>query len=312
MATKRQGAVHKHFQIARKAADARLKRLPNVVGTCLGLRERDGKKTNEVCLTVFVRNKRPESKLPKKGMIPSKVVRHGKELATDVIEILGLEKQLRFGIQDGVHAGTLGCFGRKGAGDFYGVSCAHCIGGPDNDTSTPNDIVVEYPNDGNFMQLGPSANAVDSPGTGVFPQYGALDSGLIHVNDATILTYASGQPELPVLRFTETMTQDQIANTLQSTPVTGWGAKSGLHNAIIAGVFCHVFDQFFDLMITDPTNGPLTEPGDSGLVWLNPFDRAVGFHMQGDVTPGGGPSVRAFGAFAFRAADELGLTLFAA
>src|SRR5436309_3144331 len=113
MASEGRKAVHKRFQIARKSADARLKRLPNVVGTCLGLKERDNEKTNELCLTVFVRSKRSKSKLPKNAAIPSKVVRNGEELATDVIEIRGLEKQLRFGIQDGIHAGTLGCFGRK-------------------------------------------------------------------------------------------------------------------------------------------------------------------------------------------------------
>lgn len=308
MATKRRKAVRKHFQIARKAADARLeRRLPNVVGTCLGLRERDGKRTNELCLTVFVRRKRPKSKLLKTETIPTRLVRHGKELATDVIEIRGLEKQLRFGIQDGAQAGTLGCFGRKGQ-DLFGVTCAHCIGGPDHDTSTPNDIIVEYPNTGDFMLLGKSASAVDLSGTGIFPQYGALDSGLIHVSDPTIRHHAADQPALPVLSFASTMTPDQIANALQFTPVTGWGAKSGRHDGIIAGIFVQVFGQFFDLMITDPTNGPLTERGDSGLVWINPFNRAVGFHMQGDVPANGGPSIRAFAAFAFRVADKFGLT----
>lgn len=308
MASERRKTVHKHFQIARKGADSRLiRRLPGVVGTCLGLKERDGEKTNKVCLTVFVRKKHPKDKLPEKGIIPSKVVRHGKEWQTDVIEIRGLEKQGRFGIQDGVHAGTLGCFGRD-AQAVFGVSCAHCIGGPDNDPFKPNDIVVEYPDAGNFTLLGQSDNAVDFPGTGISPDYGAIDSGLIRVSDSTIESYATGQPGLPVLRFQPTMTQDQIANSLRFTPVTGWGAKSGLHNAIVAGVFCQVFDQFFDLMITDPSNGPLTERGDSGLVWLDPFGRAVGFHMQGDVNPTGGPSTRAFGVFAFRIADQFGIT----
>jgi hypothetical protein len=288
-----------------------LKELPNVVGTGFGIKERGNEKTNELCLIIFVRRKRAKHKLSKRDIIPSKVIRHGRELRTDVIEIRGLEKQGRFGIQDGTHAGTLGCFGRNAQG-LFGVSCAHCIGGPDNDTSTPNDIVVEYPQAEDFLLLGKSGRAADIPGTGIFPRYGVLDSGLVSVSDTTVARYAAGRPELSIVSFSPTMSQDQIKNALLYSPLSGYGAKSGIHSAIIAGVFVEVFGQFFDLMITGPSNEPLTERGDSGLVWLNPFGRAVGFHMQGDITPDGGPSTRAFAVFAFRVAEEFGLTLLAA
>jgi hypothetical protein len=306
MANKRK--AHRRFDGARKAADARLiNRISGVVGTCIGLRETDGQRLNEPCLTVFVRKKRPKAKLSTTSVIAPKVVRHGREWQTDVVEIRGIEKQGCFGIQDGAHAGTLGCFGRNSAG-WFGVTCAHCIGGPDNDPSTPNDIVVEYPQVGNFTLLGTSAGAVDIPGTGIYPDYGAIDSGSVALRDASIQNYATAQPILSELRFDATLPSDEIANNLSFTPVSGTGAKSGYHDAIVAGVFCHVFGEFFDLMITTATNGPLTERGDSGLVWLDPFGRAVGFHMQGDTTPGGGPSTRAFAVFAFRVADGLGVT----
>jgi hypothetical protein len=311
MPSKRRKTGHKNFQIARKRADARLKNLSNVVGTGFGIKERDNTKTSEYCLTVFVRKKQARHKLSKKEIIPSKVVRHGRELPTDVIEIRGLEKQGRFGIEDGAHAGTLGCFG-KNSHELFGVSCAHCIGGPEDDPWTPKDIVVEYPDTGKFLLLGQSADAICQNGTGVFPKYGALDSGLIHVSDETLEQYAARQPNLPALSFAPSTDPIQIFRSLQYTRVQGTGAKSGFHDAIIANVFVNVFGQFFDLMITDSENGPLTEQGDSGLIWLNSFGRAVGFHMQGDVTPGGGPSTRAFAVFAYRVADAFGLTLLAA
>jgi hypothetical protein len=308
MVSRRRRRLDRHFQVARKSADTRLKRLPNVIGTGYGTKERDAEKTSESSFIVFVRKKLPKRKLQGHETIPSKLVRNGKEVITDVIEIRGLEEQLRFGLQDGIKAGTLGCFGWRRQ-NLFGVTCAHCIGGPDNDTSTPDDIVIEYPGADDFRLLGKSADAADSPGTGIYPSYGALDSGLIAVADAVVHRYAAGQPRLNPLIFDSGVTPHEIENSLVGLHVSGWGAASGSHSAVIAAVFVNVLGQFFDLMISTADNGPLTEKGDSGLLWIDNSHRGVGFHMQGNVTPNGGPSTYGFAVFAFRVADWFRLTL---
>jgi len=46
---------------------------PNVVGVGIGLRQRQGKATDELCLVVMVRRKLPAEQLPAGGMLPSEL-----------------------------------------------------------------------------------------------------------------------------------------------------------------------------------------------------------------------------------------------
>lgn len=46
---------------------------PNVVGTGIGLRQRQGKATDEFCLVVMVRRKLPPEQLPAGGALPSEL-----------------------------------------------------------------------------------------------------------------------------------------------------------------------------------------------------------------------------------------------
>ena len=46
---------------------------PNVVGVGIGLRQRQGKATDELCLVVMVRQKLPPEQLPAGGMLPSEL-----------------------------------------------------------------------------------------------------------------------------------------------------------------------------------------------------------------------------------------------
>ncbi len=50
--------------------DARLMRFPNVVGTGIGYRQRNGQITEELCLVVMVSQKRERSDLPAQAILP--------------------------------------------------------------------------------------------------------------------------------------------------------------------------------------------------------------------------------------------------
>jgi len=64
----------------------------------------------------------------------------------------------------------------------------------------------------------------------------------------------------------------------------------------------------FDVMIEGEDGAGLTVPGDSGLVWTTSTGLALAVHQAGTSEgPGGGPSLRAFGCFAFRIADRFGV-----
>lgn len=60
----------------------RLMAYPHVVGTGIGLRQRRGKATDELCLTVMVARKLPPEQLPAGGMLPTEL----DGVAVDVIE----------------------------------------------------------------------------------------------------------------------------------------------------------------------------------------------------------------------------------
>ena len=55
---------------------------PNVVGTAIGRRQRQGKTTNELCLVVMVKRKLPTNKLPPGGSLPREL----DGIGIDVIE----------------------------------------------------------------------------------------------------------------------------------------------------------------------------------------------------------------------------------
>src|SRR5712671_5302799 len=96
----------RRFQQTRNAADVKLRALPNVIGSCFGIKKTAGERTRHLCLTVFVQEKLPQSKLPAKHRVPQTVTRHGMELPTDVIVVGKLREQFGFAIDDQTQLGT--------------------------------------------------------------------------------------------------------------------------------------------------------------------------------------------------------------
>jgi hypothetical protein len=259
------------------------------------------------------KKKVPTGRLKLEHRIPAKVRRHGLDLPTDVIELPRLRLEMGFSILDGAQQGTLGCFASR-ANTLYGLTCAHCVAGPDQDLTTSNNITVEFPRPGDFLSLGPSADAGMFPGSGLFPDYGNFDAALVEITAPVVKTFISNQSKLPVFRPPpQALAGTDLLNILQYIPVEGWGA--GTKNVIrgrIGGVFVDVPPDRFDLMIEQTVGAQLTREGDSGMIWIGPSGQAFGIHMVGDGMGSNNSSLRSFAAFAFRAVDRFGINLLAA
>jgi hypothetical protein len=297
----------RRLQSARKAADARLHSLPNVVGTCFGFKMTAGTRSQQLCLTVFVRRKVKPHRLKAEQHVPDTVRRHGVDLPTDVVQVGRIENQGGFTIHVAGASvgekGTLGAWGLNSDGVF-GVTCAHCL-------ASPGDIVTaEFPTPGEYIALGPAGVSANNPGTGLYPSYGAFDAGLIRVTTAGVRDYAVGRPAQTVYRPPGTTDPQHLGELLRFVPVSGWGAGSGrLLDGVVTGVLVDIPPWRFDVMIEDPQGASLSVAGDSGLLWTTPIGQAFALHQAGDSEAGGGPSRHAFASFAFRVVDDFGLTL---
>jgi hypothetical protein len=296
----------RRYQIARKAADNKLHAHANVVGSCFGIKKKDGQRTGQLCVTVFVRKKVGLARLKTKDRIPSEVRRHGIDLPTDVIVIGDLRKELGFAITSGAgtqtpEKGTLSAFGRTPA-TVVGMSCAHCLesGG----------VLIEFPARTDFLDLGTTSTTAAFPGTGVSPDFGDFDAGLVQISSPPVLNYINTRPPLSVYRPPDSVTPSQLSDLLNYTPVQGWGAgTNNLIRGLIGGALVNFPPYRFDLMVEAISGQGLTSPGDSGMLWIGPSGQAMAIHMMGDTSGPNNSSLNAFGCFAFRAADRFNVSL---
>lgn len=295
----------KRFQISRKNADSKLFRLKNVVGSCLGFKIKGGIRSKELCVTVFVSRKVQSKGLTPKNRIPKTVRRHGLDLPTDVIALGNIRQELGFSILDGTQVGTVGCFARVD-GQYFALTCAHCITGRDGDFNTPDLITIDFPSPGMPLSLGMSAGGLQFQGIGIFPDYGDFDGGIVSVCSPAMTAYVRSRPPLEPFRPSlAQFSEDGLRQLLEYSPVQGWGA--GTDNVLrgqVHGVFATIAGYRYDLVIGSIQGSGLTSKGDSGMVWLNSSGEALGIHMAGDGAGPGGTSQFGFAQFAFRLSDR--------
>jgi hypothetical protein len=279
------------------------------VGSCFALKRVGGQRTPMLAFTVFVREKVSSASLGAHQRIPNTVRRHGVDLPTDVVVVKDLRNEFGFAIDDGVQLGTTGAFAAK-SNSLYAVTCAHCITGPDGNYNTPDPVRIEFPSRGFIVPLGTSADAVVNQGSGLYPDFGEMDIGLVQVADPPVIAYIGTRPTLPSFQPPPNLGLEEIRGILLNTPVQGWGARTNnIIRGQVEGVFVNYPPRFFDLMISDPAGQGLTMPGDSGLMWIGPMGQAYGIHMVGEDDGTGNPSQNTFACFAFRAASHFSLSL---
>lgn len=321
MAVARRSAPHaraRRHQAARKSADHRLHRLPNVVGSCFGIKQTAGVHTGQLSYTLLVSQKVPAHELVPEHRIPSTVTRLGMRMPTDVRIIGPLRRETGYAIDDGTQLGTIGAFARRADSTLYALTCAHCIPGVDGNIHTPANLRVEFPDRfGAIVPLGISADAEISDGTGIHPEFGEFDAAMVELTGApditapALLDHVRNCTELPVYEPPSGLSADEMAALLNFTTVQGWGAASNrVLSGQIIGVMVTFEGHFFDLMISAIDGQGLTIVGDSGLIWTGPLGKAYGIHMAGD-GPVGSASTTTFACFAHRATTRFGITLLA-
>lgn len=122
------------LRVARKKIESA--HYPNVQGVAIGFKERNGRRTKEVVVVVYVAKKLPESQLVTKHVVPKAIDVGGRDVKTDVIqkkfealELVSFDRPIKPGYSishPDVTAGTLGFFARR-HNQLCLISNAHVI-----------------------------------------------------------------------------------------------------------------------------------------------------------------------------------------
>jgi hypothetical protein len=139
--------ISPELKAALSEAQKALKTNPDVVSVGIGYRYRDGKRTDEVCLVVGVKEKLPQERVAAGRMVPKSVAGAGTDVVQyGVIRALSLTTRKRPcppGYSVGhfrVTAGTLGAWVKRGSGsERYVLSNNHVLA--DSNGATPGDFV---------------------------------------------------------------------------------------------------------------------------------------------------------------------------
>jgi hypothetical protein len=128
------------FMAAYERAKVELGAIPGVVGVGFGHKQVGGVFSDDVCLIVFVREKRPAADIPPDERIPASYEGYGTDVREPVDTVsLGCDNETEYStIQGGIQiqaeptsAGTLGCIVRRrgdaGRENVYLLSCKHVL-----------------------------------------------------------------------------------------------------------------------------------------------------------------------------------------
>jgi len=266
----------------RPELDDRVGSKTDIIGSMLGVKLRGGQPTGQLVLTYFVREKVSKSEVSPKKRIPVSLKAGTEIVSTDVIE---WPKMVEHAlppssiISDGQLQGTLSCFAASQFGRF-GVSCAHCLVGTDDNPATPTSVGVWMPQQSRYDPAGQSVYLSYSPGTGIKGNYGYLDCGLFDLRHPILFARAAGGT--PVQVVTD-------IRTLLHRPLFGMSALRApdvpeqQRQALVIGVEAQVLGERSDLVLD--VQRPGTFRGDSGMLWVTAGGRAAALHARGEVKP---------------------------
>lgn len=266
----------------RSEADARVGSRCDVVGSMIGVKIRDGKVLPRPCLTYFVREKMPLEEISPGRRIPSRMTVSGQTFSTDVITWPRMVQQdLRQGrfIRDGYTQGTLTAFAESPFG-LWGMSCGHCMLGPDQKPYTPAGIEMHDEDAGGFVPAGDTAHTFFSPGgTHICGTSGYIDCGLFSLQDESLRARAEAAPALATVDLAALMDQRLIGTSV----MTAGGEKGGKRIARVIGIDQFGIDDHSDVVLMAELPG--TVHGDSGMLWFTEDGRAAAIHCRGEETP---------------------------
>jgi hypothetical protein len=279
-----------------EAAQELLMRYPNVDHVGVGVKESNGKLTDELCFRVYVHEKVSDHGLKKHDRIPSSLF----GMRTDVLQKHGVQpnaadlgnyRPLRGGIAIANEFnqfnmvgfsgyGTMGCLARVAATNkLVGLSAMHVL-----EDSLPIPMIsaginIGQPGVGHIMLF--TANIVGQVTVGSFT--GGLDCGIFEVD--------SSNEQFVNLAGSEFLVQD-ISNLTGVAQAVCYEIvrKRGASTRLTQGVIVDVRYDGTNILInpcTDFVN--FSEPGDSGAVIVNAANKVVGLLIgssRTDVTKG--------------------------
>tara|TARA_R110000782_G_scaffold35367_2_gene84531 strand:- start:71305 stop:72198 length:894 start_codon:yes stop_codon:yes gene_type:complete len=286
------------LRFARESRHDRLLRLPNVVGTGLGVKRRGGDVINTAALVVFVDRKLPLTDLRTSSHVPAYVEHGGQRIPTDVVEIG--ELRLEFGaapyfISDLATKGVVTAFART-EGMFHIVSCAHCLRGEDGDPHTISPIGVWDAAQNKYVEVGQTMFAVEAPGFGLPGNFGFVDAGFAGLVHREMIDQARSAPPLPI-----------GPPPRRGLAVVGRGAGAPIEGAIDA-VEAVILGRRTDMLIR--MTGAGSFPGHSGMLWRTKSGLGVGVHTYGAQFVTGGGSRYSLATGIRRVARQLQVDLF--
>ena len=272
----------------------------------IGLKYRGGVRSKSIGLTFFVTEKIPEKELSPQHRIPKKIKTAAGTLNTDVVVWRpmveqGLEQATL--MYDGSRQGTLTCFGLR-SDDVFGVSCAHCIAGEDQNPATPTIVEMWDALNQQWLKAGKSLYAIYSPGPGKSGNFGYVDCGLFSLRDSDLTTRARNATQLRTVKNLYELLDQQLTGRSSLTPE---GVNNPRRSARVIGVEKEALDGNCDLVLE--VEFPGTFKGDSGLLWLTSAGKAAAIHARGEKTQDGRGSSLVTAMSAARAADYLQVIL---
>lgn len=284
----------------RASAVGRLSRLPNVIGTGLGIKRRAGRVVSPLALIVYVSSKVPSQTLVPTERVPKFVSRRGERIPTDVVQINDVRPELGlppYAVTDAATLGLISAFARDGSGNLFAVSCAHCLLGPDGNPHTTASIAVWDSDTERYEPAGESVYCVSAPGFGFAGDYGFSDAGLVLVGHGELAQLAGNAAPVRILDH----------------------PRRGM--PVYAEAFTHVVTGTIDAL--EANTGPLrtdvvvridgrgTRRGYSGMLWRTDAGDAVGIHAYGaQIDADTGESRYSLAMSARRAARQLQVTFF--
>lgn len=289
----------------RQELDDRIGSKADILGSMVGLKLTSGKITGRLGVTYFVHEKIPKTELEPRKKVPAKLKVRNIFVSTDVMEWPHMEEQaLPEGtiLFDGRVQGTLSCFGLSKVGAF-GVSCAHCLTGTDENPATPTTVAAYVRQNGKFFPVGQSVYMVYSPGVGIHDNFGYLDCGLFDLRDQGLAARAANSRAIKIV--------DDI-HSLLGRPLFGISALNApnssehLREAKVIGIEAQALGERCDLVLS--VSLPGTFRGDSGMLWITKEGQAAALHARGEIMAGIQGSLVTTAMSAIRASAALGVT----
>lgn len=266
-------------------AEKKISGKKNFMGTMLGVRIKKGIIYPEKVLTVFVCQKTDSHVLSKNHRIPKQLKIGSEIIRIDILPIqsLILQNDLfpstgALTANDGVEFSTLTAFA-KSPYDFFGMTCAHALGGFDKDPYTQSPVSIWSPLMNKYISVGNSALVLAGGGTGIPGSYGFADIALFTLIEENIRTRAQKG--------------NILSTNLVNIGETVFGsATSGVKTGEVIGIEMSFGSQLIDILVKVKGNG--TFRGDSGMLWKNSNGEAVAIHAKGSMeSPGIGSSLSA-------------------